>query len=193
MSFVKSYASPAYSWGLWKIDTNLTSDKTRAEIRKIQSNEAKNALRLLLNKEQIHLSKDSFGKPYLLDENCGIGISHSNNWVAVMKSKSKKVGIDVQLFSTKILGIVAKFASEKEQTVPRNFNDLHWFTLLWAAKESVYKWHSKGGVNFREQIKISMNSVKPQFLNAELKVSGDEKQLTLAYFFFEQGVLCFVK
>lgn len=193
MSFLKSYASPAYSWGLWKIDTSLTSNKSRAEIRKIQSNEAKNALRLLLNKEQIHLSKDSFGKPYLLDENCGIGISHSHNWVAVMKSNSKKVGIDVQLFNTKILGIVAKFASEKEQKVPRNLNDLQWFTLLWAAKESVYKWHSKGGVDFKEQIKISMKSVEPHSLDAELKLAGDEKQLSLAYFFFEQGVLCFVK
>jgi len=193
VSFLKSYASPAYSWGLWKIDTSLTSNKSRAEIRKIQSNEAKNALRLLLNKEQIHLSKDSFGKPYLLDENCGIGISHSHNWVAVMKSNSKKVGIDVQLFNTKILGIVAKFASEKEQKVPRNLNDLQWFTLLWAAKESVYKWHSKGGVDFKEQIKISMKSVEPHSLDAELKLAGDEKQLSLAYFFFEQGVLCFVK
>lgn len=109
-------------------------------------------------------------KPYLPDEQYHFSISHCGDYAAAIVSKDQRVGIDIEVPNQKAVRIVDKFLSKKEQEM-FNFQDsilhsqsfadsplitpnLQLVTLLWSAKESVFKWYGDGGVDFRKHIQL---------------------------------------
>ena len=106
--------------------------------------------RLLLNEvnPKYSISYNEFGSPKLNNEH-NISISHSKGLVAIIISQ-KKVGIDIEEISEKSLKASSKFISEdniKNLTAEKA-------TLIWCCKESIFKWHEKGRVDFINDIKI---------------------------------------
>ena len=95
-------------------------------------------------------------KPYLPDEQYHFSISHCGDYAAAIVSRDKRVGIDVELTTNKIVKIKDKYLSQEEQHL---FNteslttDYHLLTLLWSAKESVFKWYGQGNVDFKKHIR----------------------------------------
>ncbi len=70
------------------------------------------------------------------------------------------MGIDIEIPAKKVEKIKAKFLSEEEIS---NFeirnskfvtHHLAPLTLLWSAKESVFKWYGNGKVDFRQHIQL---------------------------------------
>ncbi len=57
---------------------------------------------------------DDHGKPYLVNFDYEISLSHSYDYAAVMISKDKKVGVDIELMKEKIDLIKHKFLSVEE-------------------------------------------------------------------------------
>jgi len=94
------------------------------------------------------ISYNTYGAPEL-DNNQYISISHSDNLVALIISK-KKVGLDIEKISSKALRLSSKFISEIK------FNNIskEKATLIWCAKEAIYKWYQKKNINFKNDIKI---------------------------------------
>jgi len=111
-------------------------------------------LRLLDAGFPLHLIEiaDS-NKPLLSNEEYHFSISHCGDFAAAIISKNEAAGIDVELVQPKIEWVKHKFLSDKEQDLlpPRNVQLL---TLLWSCKEAVYKWHGKGGVDFKSHIVV---------------------------------------
>jgi hypothetical protein len=111
-------------------------------------------------------------KPYLEDEAYHFSISHCSDFAAVIVSKDKRVGVDIEMVSEKIGRIRHKFVSEEEEGVvhgPWSMVDSHpasqhlnlpmyqpinSSTLIWSCKEAAFKWYGWGGVDFREHMKI---------------------------------------
>jgi phosphopantetheinyl transferase len=95
-------------------------------------------------------------KPYLEDEKYHFSISHCGHYAAAIVSSSYRVGVDVEKVSPTIEKIRSKFLSEEESAIAvKGLRKAgHWLrlTLLWSAKESVFKWYSLGNVNFKEHI-----------------------------------------
>ena len=91
---------------------------------------------------------NEFGAPEL-DNGKHISISHSKQLVAIILS-DKKTGLDIQQISEKPLRLAPKFISEKNLI---NLNKEK-ATLIWCLKETIYKWHQKGGVDFIKDIII---------------------------------------
>src|SRR5882762_9607095 len=108
-------------------------------------------------------------KPYLPGEQYHFSISHCGDYAAAIVSKDRRVGIDIETPVEKIEKIANKFLNNDEKkifskAVPLDntqysiFNsqlltpDSQLLTLLWSAKESVFKWYGDGGVDFRENI-----------------------------------------
>jgi phosphopantetheinyl transferase len=101
-------------------------------------------------------------KPFLPDEQFHFSISHCGDYAAAIVSKDSRVGVDVEIPEERIGRIADKFLSPKEKKM---FNvrydadlptpDTRLLTLLWSAKESVFKWHGNGGVDFRKHIQLS--------------------------------------
>jgi phosphopantetheinyl transferase len=104
-------------------------------------------------------------KPYLPYEQYHFSISHCGNYAAAIVSRKERVGIDIEMPSPKIKKISHKFLNieEREQfhvagswlnnqiDNPATINDNR-LTVLWCAKEAVYKWWGWGSVDFSDHI-----------------------------------------
>lgn len=96
---------------------------------------------------------DEIGKPYLVRGDFHFSISHSHPYVVVAVHAKHAVGVDIQVFREKIIRLGPKFLSSFEaQWVQKNVART---TLIWSAKEAMFKWRGTGGQQFREQLLVS--------------------------------------
>ncbi len=102
---------------------------------------------------QAKLRKDKFGKPYLLQEDVHISISHSHKYSA-LASSPKVIGIDIQLHLDKISRIAPKFINEKEWSYLDENQRIEYMHVIWGAKESMYKAYGRKEVKFIEHIDL---------------------------------------
>lgn len=129
-------------------------------------------------------------KPGLPGNPYHFSISHCNDFAAVIVSKDQQVGIDVEFMSPKIEKIQHKFTNAHEQSLVKNVDGAHstlrFLTLLWSAKESLFKWYGKGSVDFRENLHIlSVKGTETEgSLDAEF-VKSTAFPLTIGYRFFD--------
>ena len=86
--------------------------------------------------DNVDILYNSNGQPYL-SNGLKISISHTKNYASVIISEFN-VGVDIELVHKKILNIIPKFLSEKEQ-YNLNLNDLNSLFLYWGAKETIVK------------------------------------------------------
>ncbi|MCK0130214.1 4'-phosphopantetheinyl transferase superfamily protein [Flavobacteriaceae bacterium F08102] len=97
---------------------------------------------------------DSFGKPYLKDGNF-ISITHSFTFSGIIISKNLDVGIDIEMQRDKIVRIAHKFTPvEAYKTLANHDALVRKLTIVWGAKESLYKIHKSDGIGFLEHIDI---------------------------------------
>ena len=96
----------------------------------------------------------SQGKPEIFDESAHISISHTRGWVAVTVS-SRPIGVDVERWSARPLRAAARFLSERERDwLSASDGAADAATLLWSAKEAVYKVLGAEGVDFSQHLRV---------------------------------------
>jgi phosphopantetheinyl transferase len=96
-------------------------------------------------------------KPFLEDEAYHFSISHCGDYAAAIVSTGKRVGIDIEIPTDKILRIEHKFLHPEERLMVRpgiEERTKH-LTLLWCCKEAMFKWWGKGNVDFSEMLRVS--------------------------------------
>lgn len=94
-------------------------------------------------------------KPFLPNEAYHFSISHCGDYAAAIVSSTQRVGVDIELVTHRVNKIRHKFLhitelenwhiealeeQEKYQTL----------TLLWSAKEAMFKWWGRGDIDFSE-------------------------------------------
>lgn len=137
-------------------------------------------------------------KPFLQNEQYHFSISHCGDYAAAIVSKDKRVGIDIEIPVDKIAGIMYKFLTAKEHgtfnLVPGadilSANTYQTPTLLWSAKEAVYKWYSNGGIDFRKQIQLLKQNIATETIDCFF--SKNQTELTVHYRQFDHLVLAWV-
>jgi 4'-phosphopantetheinyl transferase EntD len=139
-------------------------------------------------------------KPYLVGEKYHFSISHFGTFAAAIVSSTQRVGVDVEKVSPTIERIRNKFLSPHESVIAfdgieKSGHRLRQLTLLWSAKESIFKWYSLGGVNFKEHIRWT----EPYFVRSgefgQLSFSFEKNEpipLSVYYITFDDLVLTFV-
>jgi phosphopantetheinyl transferase len=129
-------------------------------------------------------------KPYLENEAYHFSISHCNDYAAAIVSSSKRVGVDIEVPTPKVQKIMHKFLHEEEQlmfyretgsTALTNQNQVEKLTLLWNAKEAVFKWWSYGNVDFSEMIRLQPFTLQPHGMIEGAFVSDRVLPLQLHY------------
>ena len=97
---------------------------------------------------------DEFGKPHLKD-NKFISITHSFNFSGLIISDKSPIGIDIEKQREKILKIAHKFTPiEEYRTIANTDALISKLTIVWGAKESLYKIYGKKKLLFRDHIYI---------------------------------------
>jgi 4'-phosphopantetheinyl transferase EntD len=100
-------------------------------------------------------------KPFLPNEQYHFSISHCGNYAAAIVSSAYRVGIDIEIPTEKVQRIAHKFIHEKERQyiddsiVNCQLSTINLLTVLWSAKESLFKWYSLGGVDFKENMQLN--------------------------------------
>ncbi len=158
------------SLGVWKIEEEanflekqlqLKDHELRVlrslngEKRNIQWLATRVLLRKMLNTEAyIDCQTDEHGKPFLVNLPYHISLSHSYEHSAVIISKNKKVGIDIELIKNKIERIAGKFLSPLElQFINDDKKILHLYAC-WCVKEALYKLNGKKETSFKDNIHL---------------------------------------
>ena len=133
-------------------------------------------------------------KPFLPDEQYHFSISHCGDYAAAIVSKDKRVGIDVEIPTEKISKIMYKFLSAKEHEkfhlIQPDKDRIPFSTLLWSAKECVFKWYGNGGVDFRKEIQLKKQHEENETI--ESLFSKNNTELTVHYRQFDHLVLAWV-
>lgn len=93
-------------------------------------------------------------KPFLKGNSWNISISHSYNLTSIFVSKSKRVGIDLELMSHKISSISHKFINSQEVITDDPDLKRYHLYLHWCAKEAMYKICDKQDINFKENLTV---------------------------------------
>jgi phosphopantetheinyl transferase len=91
------------------------------------------------------------GKPHLKDGK-HISITHSFTFSAIIVS-DYEVGIDIEMNREKIIKIAPKFVAD-EYIFFEEENLVEQLTVVWGAKESLFKIHPDGGLLFKHHLPI---------------------------------------
>lgn len=148
-------------------------------------------LRTMLNTaDYIDCKMDEHGKPFLVNSNTHISLSHSYDYAAVIISKDKKVGVDIELIKIKIKSIKHKFLSDIELAQKQIGDNTDGLYVCWCAKEAIYKWYGKKGLEFKQHIHIKPFKLKAEgSLNALVELPEGSKELTVNYFKTKDGYM----
>jgi len=95
---------------------------------------------------------NEFGKP-LLKNGRHISISHSYYFSTIAIS-GDDIGIDIEMVRDKIKVIQHKFVNTDFDALS-NEDLIKQYTIIWGAKEAMYKIYPYGGLSFRENIAIN--------------------------------------
>ena len=98
-------------------------------------------------------------KPFLPNEVYHFSISHCGDYAAAIVSSTQRVGVDVELVTHRVNKIRHKFLHVFELA---NWNieaieeqeKYRTLTLLWSAKEAMFKWWGRGDIDFSDCMQV---------------------------------------
>jgi 4'-phosphopantetheinyl transferase len=143
------------------------------------------------------LQNDATGRPFLAELDLGpaVSLSHSGEWVAALLAPvGTAVGIDVEAVRDKALRIARKFLNADELAATELLNAAHpdqtteVYSLLWSAKETLYKLAGKRGIIFRQNLLLDLPPPPPSRwpsageLAAQLVLADHSSRHRICYF-----------
>jgi len=132
---------------------------------------------------------NEFGKPFLHDGR-HISITHSNQFTAVIIGSTIEVGIDIEKQRDKILRIAHKFTPLTEyRTLANSEAVIRKLTIVWGAKESLYKIYAQPGLSFLKHIDVHDFLFFDKKTTASISYQGKKSNYEVFYLEFE-GFTC---
>ena len=131
---------------------------------------------------------DQAGKPHLRDHK-HISITHSFNFSGIIISEDE-VGIDIEKQRRKINRIAHKFTTPEDYAHIVNEEDrMRKLTMVWGAKESLYKSFAQPGLSFRKHIDVADFTLGQMSSTAQVAFRGSK--VTYGVWFEEfEGFTC---
>ncbi len=114
--------------------------------------------------------KDQFGKPHLTLKNAYISISHSFPLSIGILNLDEPTGIDIELPQPKIDRIKHKFLNQHELQYAENLFDV---SIIWSAKETLYKIHGRKSVDFKKHLFVNLSDDRSEAL-ASIRISDQQ-------------------
>ena len=197
MALLEEFESDSGKIGVWRIDGTETArfnqiygrEPKELEVLHRKTSEQRIASRVLLSEmigKPTELKKDEHGKPHLLNDDRHISISHTVGFASVMVGEL--AAVDVQEFRPKIVRMADRFLDADERGMAP---DVERTTLLWAAKEAIYKFNGKPGLDFRDPITI--HQIHPSYLETSFIYEGKIHHLELGWKMLDGAALVWLK
>jgi 4'-phosphopantetheinyl transferase len=149
---------------------------------------------MLQTNEYIDCQVDDHGKPYLVNIPYHISLSHSFDYAAVMISKSKAVGIDIELISQKVERIAHKFLSKEELAFIEPEHKVEQLYVCWCAKEAVYKCNGLKVISFLDHIKLELPGWhQAGIIKAKIEKGDINRSFDVNYMPFDNYMIGYVR
>ena len=136
-------------------------------------------------------------KPYLENEAYHFSISHCGDFAAAIVSKTKRVGVDIEIPTEKIIRIAHKFLHGEETIMLHQWNgrdNEEISTLIWSSKEAMFKWWGNGNVDFSEMLRLSGSEIQGEGnLLGNFVKGGIDSSFPVHYKFFDKLILAWVQ
>lgn len=158
-----------YRLGVWKMEEDETQLEELAGVSAPASrvNSVRRleflAVRSLAAMMGIHASDIAYlpsGKPLLKAGDESISISHTKNYVGLLLSRHEHIGLDLEQRSERVRKIRHKFMHPDEEaqlkSISNPANETVGLLLHWCAKESLFKSVSEEGIDFAQELRISL-------------------------------------
>ena len=194
--FLKTEILPDCHLGVWEITEDYDSlygmvelatvEKTKLDSfknisRKVEWLSVRALVKNMIGKDT-RILYNAENKPFVRGNTHKISISHSNKLTAVMISKDKLVGIDLEFMSGKISKVADKFINEKESITDDPEMMKYHLYLHWCAKEALYKILDKQDINFRDGLTISpFDPEEHGFMSGHVINGNGEEDIELEY------------
>ena len=187
---------------IWKIEESFKALSENIELTQNSTNRVGNmkselhqrgflSIRYLLASEgysDYDLFYDENGKPHLKDGK-HISITHSFIFSAIIISDTE-VGIDIEKKREKILKIAHKFTTiEEYQKLAYRDVIIRKLTIVWCAKESLYKSFNRVGLTFLNHIYVEDFSLYYNETTANVNFEDKEEEYNIWFLEFE-GFTC---
>lgn len=188
---------------IWKIEESLAHLSEGISLRKNSSDRLHSmkselhqrgfmSIRHLLKEvgyTDFDLLYDECGKPYLTDGKY-ISITHSFTFTGIIISDEVPVGIDIEMQRDKILKIAHKFTPFQEyKTIANHEALISKLTIVWGAKESLYKIFGKKKLRFLEHIYIEDFKFEDEKTTGEIRYKNETDSYNVHFLEFE-GFTC---
>jgi 4'-phosphopantetheinyl transferase len=131
--------------------------------------------------DDFDLYYDDFGKPHLKDGK-HISITHSYEFSAIIVS-NQTVGVDIELQREKIIKIASKFNDDDHHFLKEDKKEeyIRKLTVIWGAKESIFKIRNERGISFKEHIKVRAFEMEDTLAAAELHFDSIVKEFEIYF------------
>lgn len=134
---------------------------------------------------------DEAGKPHLKDGTF-VSITHSFEFTGIILSKKMEVGIDIEKQRDKILRIAHRFTPVKEyRTLANDQALIRKLTMVWGAKESIYKIMGVHGLSFLNHIRVSEFDMHQGTTRAGVLLKGVHREFEVFFMEFEGFTLAY--
>lgn len=141
-----------------------------------------------LNYSDADLYYTSDGKPHLKDGK-KISISHSFEFSTIIIS-DKIIGIDIEKNREKIKRIAHKFVGEENVFLKEELL-VEQLTVLWGAKESLYKIHPDGGLLFSKHLPVEAFTLTERQTKGWIKKAPWDEPYTIHFEFIDGFTLAY--
>lgn len=165
-----------------EVTLSLNDEEKLLSIKSAQRKKEFLASRTLLNFTKLQNTEIKYnidGAPEL-DSSKYISITHCKNFAGIAIGNNK-LGFDLEIYREKIFTIVPKFLNKNEEFIYEFDSIIKGLTLIWTAKEAIYKAISAKGISFKNNIIISpfKNEQKKGF--ARVYLNQKEMQFSLNF------------
>ncbi len=159
--------SDQHQAGVWRVTESLDelkqlislSPQDREKVNSFRLEKRKRewlACRILLQHligkyPQIEYKKS--GKPYLADHSYYISLSHTDGFVAATVS-TEPTALDIEITSQRIEKVAQRYMHDREWAFVETEQTLSYLTLIWSAKETLFKLYDESMVVFKDHFRI---------------------------------------
>lgn len=188
------YHAPDSIWGFWKItedESSLTADVPVESVsvdivnprKRLEFLAGRALIKALLHHWNIPyqgLTKDTYGKPFLVGSTMHISLSHSYPYVAAILHRHKNVGIDLEQPKEKLLKIAPRILREDE--LQNAGSNIVKHCIYWCAKETLIKIHGKKDLVFSKNLLVTPFDLhKTGLLVGRIVAGNSETTIPLEY------------
>ena len=113
------------------------------------------------------------GQPYIPNLDKNISITHTVGYAAIVVGKST-TGIDIECPSERILRVSERFIHPNEKIYISPEKAIDYYTLIWCAKETLFKIIAQQGVIFNEELEVFPFTIENEgVLNSKVSIKKD--------------------